>query len=155
METNTNSFSMLRDFDELEKTETTLEELRNSDDWEQALIVITDDSFPYSQFIESRTYLTTRGSAYFNKDIEDNSLPGINLSFSDYNPIIDQYIAGNREIVFNVEKCYKLWSTYDINRVLKCIDDLTSITIDESDEELEDAGDYNEVLMEDEVDEIE
>lgn len=155
METNTNS--LLRDFDTLEKTETTLEELRNSDDWEQALIVITEDSFPgpYALALEMRTYLTTRGSAYFDSNKDSDQLPGINLSFTDYNPFINEYIEGKHETVFKVEKCYKLRSTYDISEVLKCIDNLTSVTIDESDEELEDTGDFDEVLMEDEVDEVE
>lgn len=115
---------LYRPLDEINKTETTLEELKKSKDWKQAVILITEDTFPYNLFPEARAYLVAYNTPYFDENVEDGALPGFTIDFTtDFNPRLDLYIAGKKDITFKVEAVYKLIDLYDDAKVLEQLDE--------------------------------
>ena len=117
----------LKKLESLNKTEVSFEDLKNSKDWEQALIVVTYANCPETMPIESRTYLTTIGSDYFNDSVESTALPCINISFNESIEDLTKYLSGEIEPKFEIVTCYKLWDVYDINFVLNTIRSLNDV----------------------------
>ncbi len=79
----------------------TLEELRNTKDWEKAVIVFTKDSFREEFSEESRSYMVTSTQKYFQDGMISNSLFASCLDGTDDGVRLDWYMPE-----WKVEYCY-------------------------------------------------
>lgn len=118
------------DFGAIEKEETTLEALKSSTDWEQAIILFTEDSYVEPLFEETRAYLFFREAGYFNSELEHNNLPAVNLDFTFYTTVLESYINGTNPTQLKIEKVYKVKSLFDRAFVEKRMLDLTVVDTD-------------------------
>lgn len=85
----------------MKKEKITLEELRNSNNWEKAVIVFAKDSFNKEFSEESRSYMINSKANYFQWDKISKSLFGNCLDGTDDGVRLDLYMPK-----WKAEYCY-------------------------------------------------
>lgn len=90
------------------KEKVTLQELRDNETWQEAVIVFTSDSYikPYTE--KERSYKIKRDNKYFNPLANGNSLFGNCLDGKDNGVRLDRYMILQPEegTRWNVDYCY-------------------------------------------------
>lgn len=86
----------------------TLDDLRNDKNWEEAVIVFSNESWGRDYELKSRSYEISRDAKYFDADMIGNSLYGSCLDGTDNGVRLDKYMSllpeeGRRWVV---EYCY-------------------------------------------------
>jgi hypothetical protein len=76
-------------------------------DWKKAVVVFTEDSWSRVYPLESRSYVISRDSKFFNPNMIGNSLFGNALDGTDNGVRLDWYMYGNNDKdSWNIDYCY-------------------------------------------------
>lgn len=83
----------------------TFERLRHTQDWEEAVIVFTEDSFDKEYSLDARSYKVSSDCKYFNPLMIGNSLFGDALDGTDDDVRLEYYMS-TRINPWYVDYCY-------------------------------------------------
>lgn len=85
----------------------TFQELEANKDWEEAVIVFSNESFSSQELsIEERSYKVSSGAKYFDPQMIGNSLVGNCLDGKDLGIRLDWYMGQPKGKRWEVEYCY-------------------------------------------------